>query len=616
MTAAPEPGARLTRADRWIAWGLFAAAFVALFATQADVGYNRDESVYFAAAESYAGWFRLLARAPETALADGSIVRFWDINHEHPALMKSLFGLSYLLFHVGLGWMGPFTAMRVPAFAVSALIPMLVYLFGTALYGRKAGLFAGLSFFLVPRQFFHGHLACFDMPIAAAWLLVVYCFWRAQSARRWWLYTGLAFGAAVATKHNALFLPFVVAPFALYRAFRASHERPAARAWMLRFLALYAGVAALYGVLDVALGPERFQEKFLPLSPHMALFLLAAGGGSYLLYRLRQESEEAFRPLAAVQAMAVLGPVLFYALWPYQWHHPVDRTAWYLAFHAQHNNYTWFYLGRLLRDPPFPLEYVVEVTALTVPVSILLPMTLGLFSVGARAVAPAVAALRARGWRRVTFDEALVAVNALASIAIISHPDVPHFGGVKHWFPSMPFLAILAGLSVCRASAGLAGFLRERRPGLPDAAVAAPLFGLLLVPPLIATARVHPYGTAYYGELAGGIPGAASLGMQRQFWSSHVTGVFPWLNANAPRNARVWLHEVTGYAFREYQVNGWLRSDLQPTNGPWDADLAAYQYHQEFREQEMNIWQAFGTRTPETGLYVDETPQIMVYRRR
>jgi len=603
------------KVDRGMAWALFAAGFAALWATHGELGYVRDESVYFAAAETHAPWFKLLLRSPSLALGDPALVRFWEINHEHPVLMKSLFALSYAVFHQGLGWLRPDTALRLPAFAVGALVLPLSFLLGRALYGRKAGLFAALCFLLVPRQFFNAHISAFDVPIASAWLLVVYCFWRAVTERRWWLYTGLAFGAALATKHNALFLPFVLTPFALHRAWIATRERPTARAWVWRFVAVYAAVAVLYLLLLVALGPERFLEKFLLLSPHAALFVGLGVGGAWLLWKLRPESEDAFRPLAAVQAMAVLGPVLFYVHWPYLWHHPVDRAAWYLAFHAQHNHYAWLYLGELLREPPFPLAYVVVKTALTVPVTLFVPMVLGLVSVAVRALAPLAPAL-ARRWPRVTFPEALVAVNAVASILIISHPNVPHFGGVKHWFPSMLFLGILAGLSVSRASDALLGLLRAGKPDLPDWVAAAPLFALLLVSPLVATWRVHPYGTSYYSELAGGLPGAASLGMQRQFWSNNVTGVLPWLNANASRNARVWLHEVTGYAFHDYQRYGWMRSDLQPANGPADADIAVYQYHQEFREQEFNIWQAFGTTRPVTGLYVDETPQIVVYRRR
>jgi hypothetical protein len=91
--------------------------------------------------------------------------------------------------------------------------------------------------------------------------------------------------------------------------------------------------------------------------------------------------------------------------------------------------------------------------------------------------------------------------------------------------------------------------------------------------------------------------------------------VLPWINANAKPGARLWLHEVNGLSFRDYQRNGMLREDLRPAGSPFDADIAAYQYHQEFREQEFNVWQAFGTRTPVTGLYVDETPQVVVYQR-
>jgi hypothetical protein len=30
----------------------------------------------------------------------------------------------------------------------------------------------------------------------------------------------------------------------------------------------------------------------------------------------------------------------------------------------------------------------------------------------------------------------------------------------------------------------------------------------------------------------------------------------------------------------------------------FSADIVAYQYHQEFREQEFNVWQALGSSTP------------------
>jgi 4-amino-4-deoxy-L-arabinose transferase-like glycosyltransferase len=603
-----------THDDRLIAWGLFGASFLALFATQASVGFVRDESVYFAAAESYAGWFRLLLRNPSVAFSDASIVGAYDLNHEHPVLMKNLFGLSFLVFSEWLGLLKPAAAFRVPAFAIAAVIPPIVYLFDKQLYGQKAGLFAAVSFFLVPRQFFNAQLACFDMPVAAMWLTTVYCYWRAQSDRRWWLYCGLAFGLTLASKHNGLFLPFVLGPFALWRSFEQTRASAEARARVWQIVGIFAATALLYALLVVVLGLPAFQEKFLPLSPHVALFVGLSVGCAALLWRLRGESLGAFRALAPIAAMAVLGPAIFYLHWPYLWHHPVDRAAWYLAFHAQHSHYAWMYLGTLLRQPPFPLEYVVVVTALTVPTSLFVPMVVGWLSVAGRGALWFSQKTRALV-SAPSLGEVLVLVNAVASIAIISSPSVPHFGGVKHWFPSMPFLAILAGLSVSRAGEALLALVRKSRPKLHEWAVQGPLFALILLPAFIATWRVHPFGTSYYSELAGGLPGAATLGMQRQFWSNNVTGVLEWINQHAPPNARLYLHEVNGYSFRDYQRNGMLRRDLVPAGGPWDAHLAAYQYHQEFKEHEVNMWQAFGTVKPVAGLYLDETPQVVVYQR-
>jgi 4-amino-4-deoxy-L-arabinose transferase-like glycosyltransferase len=607
-------GRAATRDERWLAGALWVLAFVALWATESAVGFTRDESVYFHAGEAYARWFQQLLRSPSQALTDAAIVRAFDYNHEHPVLMKVLFGLSHLLFHDTLGWMRSATAFRLPAFALGALVPALTFLLGSAVYGRTAGLFAALSFLLVPRHFFNAQLACFDMPIAALWLLVVYAFWRALEDRRWGVLCGVFFGLALATKHNALFLPFVLGPFALWRAWTASEGHPAARAGSWRVVGLFAAVAVLYGLLVVSLGPEGFQRKFFLLSPHTLLFAGLAVGAFWLPHELNKVSPPTALALLPLATMAVLGPFIFYLHWPYLWHQPVERTAWYLDFHATHDHYAWFYLGRLLRAPPFPLEYVVVKTALTVPTSLFIPMVTGLLALAGRALLGLFARTRSLV-RAPSMAEALVGVNAVASILIISHPRVPHFGGVKHWLPSMPFLGILAGVAVARGCQALVERLRAWRPGLSLAAVAAPVFALLLLPALVGLVRVFPYGTSFYSELAGGLPGAASLGMQRQFWSSNVTAVLPWINEHAPPNGRVFLHEVHGLSFRDYQRNGMLREDLRPA-GPHDADIAAYQYHQEFREHEFNVWQSLGTRTPATGLYLDETPQVVVYQRR
>jgi 4-amino-4-deoxy-L-arabinose transferase-like glycosyltransferase len=599
------PGAEDARLDRRIGWALFSAAFLALLLTEQPVGFVRDESVYFHAAESHARWFQLLVTSPAQAFSDQAIVRAFDFNHEHPALMKSLFGLSYVLLHEKLGLLRPAAAFRVPAFLFAAALLPLIYAFARRLFGRSAGVFAAVSFMLVPRQFFHSHLACFDMPIATMWAAVVYAYLRAQESKRWWLYAGIAFGLALGTKHNGFFLPVVLVPFSLVLGWRASRDQPRARELFLWINGVFVFAAVLYGVMAAALGPPRLQQGFTLVSPQLGVFVAAVVAGAVLTWHLGRAHEATFRAVAPLVAMAGLGPALFYAHWPYLWHHPVDRAVWYFTFHLTHNHYAWFYLGELLRAPPFPLSYVLVKTALTVPTSLFAPMVLG------------TGWLAVRAWRRqLTFLEVMVAANAAASIALISQPQVPHFGGVKHWLPSMPFLAVLASGVLVRGAGGLSSWLRPRWRAATEPRVFVALALACALPALIATARLYAFGTSAYSELAGGLPGAASLGMQRQYWANNLTGVLPWINANAGRGERVYLHENHGGQIADYRRNGMLRDDLAIVGSPYEADLVAYQYHQEFREFEFMTWQALGTTRPVTGLYLDETPQVVVYRRR
>jgi hypothetical protein len=140
---------------------------------------------------------------------------------------------------------------------------------------------------------------------------------------------------------------------------------------------------------------------------------------------------------------------------------------------------------------------------------------------------------------------------------------------------------------------------------------------LVLIPGAQATAHFHPYGTSAYNEIAGGAAGGAALGMQRQYWSNNVTAVLPWINEHTPRGARVYFHEVNWESYRAYQENGQLRRDIGYARDPRDAantgGYAVYQYMQEFRDREFEIWTEFGTTVPALSFAIDEAPQIVVY---
>ncbi len=529
----------------WIWAGALAAlAFVALASTESQVGFVRDEGVYFHAGRDYAAWYGQLVSDPRSALTQASIDRYFSFNSEHPVLMKTLFGLSHALFAEKLHWVRDAAGYRIPAWAAAALLVGLLYLFAAALVSHRAGVFAAVAYLLVPRQLFNSTLACFDGAVATFWLATVYAYWRGLESRRWAVICGVCFGLSIAVKHNGYFIPPVLL---LHYALTRFPRTWKAGRWK-----------------EVA---RTFPRAFL--------------------------------------FMAVLGPVIFFAHWPYIWFDTSRRLGAYIAFHTHHINYPWQYMGRLLMDPPFPVDYPFALTALTVPLSIVALMAAGL---GARLVT--VGRSLVRGWGLADESHLLVVLNALFPMVVIAMPSVPHFGGVKHWMASMPFLLILGSESLERCSAVVIGLVPKLR-----AAAFPALATLVAVPALVGSVHIHPYGTSFYNELAGGSPGAATIGLQRQFWSNNVTGVLPWLNENAPPGARVWFHEVTYDSYDAYRRNHMLRPDIQYAGGAGDSLITLHQYMQEFREQEFEVWTAYGTTKPVAGLYLDEVPNITVYRR-
>ena len=112
---------------------LAALTFAALFATQAGVGFVRDEGYYFEAARSYEQWVALLLRAPAAALRETG--RYWSVNFEHPGLAKLLFALSHLVFTTWLRWLPDALSCRLPAFVFGALLDLSIW---TPLRGAPA----------------------------------------------------------------------------------------------------------------------------------------------------------------------------------------------------------------------------------------------------------------------------------------------------------------------------------------------------------------------------------------------------------------------------------------------------------------------------------------------
>ena len=548
-------------------WGalLFVVSYVTLRISSPSVGFTRDEGYYFKAGEQYIGWYRQLwsdlwSGQLLNAFSDATITRFFEYNHEHPALIKTLMGLTWWWTHEVLGITSNAEGFRV----VGPLFAGLTVAFTFAL-GRRAGLcrsgalFAGLAWLLMPHNYFYSHLACFDVPVTAMTVLVVYTYLTGRRSWRGALLAGLVFGLACATKHNALFLFFLLGGHFVLTRWRQF------------------GVSAGPGG-GLRLPPIPFAFLLMPVGAALIMFLH----------------------------------------WPYLWHHPLERFGTYLAFHLNHEHYPISYFGQLLVKPPFPVSFPFVMTSVTMPLLTLALALVGM-ALGLRALRRAAAhgaPHPADGPSTVDGDSPasvylLWGIMALFPILLIAGPSVPIFGGNKHWMPSTPFLALFAGLALERVAAQVA----QWRPTFAARWVPAALVVVALVPSLLGTVSTHPYGMSYYNELAGGVRGGADKNLQRTFWGHSSYRLITDALNRAPDGARVFMNRTNYDSFRMYQRDGLLKRSVRYASKVENSDLSLVFHQGGYYEELYKTWAHYETRKPVAGVYLRGVPLVTLYAR-
>jgi 4-amino-4-deoxy-L-arabinose transferase-like glycosyltransferase len=575
-----------------------------------DIGYVRDEGVYFEASRHYAAWVVRWLDEGEAANTAEIRDRYFGINHEHPALMKIAAGLSARLLAEPpdaeivaeieatsdprkRAWRrelaavegGKFpilregAAMRLPAILLTGFGAMLLFLAGRRLGGGTlGGLLAAGWFVLLPHVAFHASLHAFDLPIAVMTLVLALAWLRALGDWRWGLLLGPLLGIAIAVKHNALFL---------------------------------GPLFALHLWVCLALRWKQTGER-----PRLAQLV----------------------PLPLL-SMATLGPLMAIVLWPWLWDDTFARIAEYFAFHREHSYYNMEFRGVNYNRPPLPIAYPFVMTWATVPSALLLLSGIGVIlslrtirnpralrhlgrfgvtrgraklqRVGARP--PGQAAVRPR-WHEPLpeldgREEPLLLVGLAAfPILLIALPSIPIFGGTKHWLPAYPFLALLAAMAWGRLWWRARTLLRAW-PQLMHRAPVVVLIAVLL-PGAWATVHGHPYNLSQYAPLAGGARGAAAAGYNRGFWGHAVVSL---LEQESLADQNVHLHDVHRLAVEQYRREGrwpgWTPSGL----GRADAALLLPEKH--MLSDEIAIWENFGTTQPSMVLTLDDVPIAIVYER-
>jgi hypothetical protein len=577
----------MKRPDKLIAWAIFVITSLTLITASRTQGNTRDEGYYFDAAELYWGWYgelgdNLAAGHPLKSFSKQSVDHWFGYNHEHPALMKTLFGLSWRLFHKckcrgqaghPVGYNKPHrtipildeeAALRLPAHLLVGAMAAVIFLFGLQAWSRRAGIVAAVLAVMSPRLFFDAQLAAFDAPIAALWVIVVYAWWRSLMDPKWAWRTGVLFGLALATKHNAFFLPFILIAHYL---------------WVHR---------------------STLRRKKMPPIPRALIW------------------------------MATVGPLVYLACWPWLWFDTVNRFREYMAFHVHHVYYNMEYLGRNYNKPPFPLSFPYVMTLFTAPATTLALAIIGtvlLIKRSRKKVDPALAATvevvaqpyptskrPAAGLS--TAPGMLVAMNALFPMLILTVTRAPIFGATKHFHATLPFLALLAGYGAHALGGALPA---SRWTQLTAHRLAIALCVIVCLPAVTETFRSHPYGLTHYNLLAGGPPGGADLGMNRQFWGYATRGILPWLNEHAKPNAPVYWHDTNQAQLNMNVREGRLRPDIRNTGleepGVKASDLALVIHEKHFNKYEYWIWDFYGTTRPTLVLDDEGVPIVTLYQR-
>ena len=539
-----------------LAGALLALVYVmALFATADDIGMSRDESFYVHAAHQYGAWFQSAWETPSEAFSAEGVTRGWQYNNEHPALIKSLFALSWVAHSTWDIFPNESMAHRFPAMVSAGLLLWLISIFGTQLFSRRVGWIAALLFALMPRIFYHSHLNCFDIPITLMVTWVVYCYWRSLADRRWVLWLGVSFGCALATKHNSWLLPII------------------------------------FGIHWVWLNRVERSMRSQGFPAEVSLFPWWLVG------------------------MCTIGPLIFVGSWPWLWHDTLPRIGNYIGFHVNHDYYNIAYLGETYFEPPFPVSYPFLMTFFTLPL-LLSGLALAGLWLRMRAIVPSWAAGLVRRFPAAVPDrrrtDVLLFGCLLAPLALIALPTSPIFGGTKHWFTAYPFLVIYAGVAFETLITSLQALKVQ---WLPRWATAPLVTLLMLTPCLVETVHSHPFGLSYYSYAAGGVPGAADRGLNRQFWGFTTRSLTPFISERLSEGGSVFLCDTTSGAWHRLQDDGHVPRNIRGSMAIPTSDLALVHYERHFVEVDFQAWTAYQTVQPVEVLTYEGVPLITVYER-
>ncbi|MCD6404467.1 MAG: glycosyltransferase family 39 protein [Planctomycetes bacterium] len=344
----------------------------------------------------------------------------------------------------------------------------------------------------------------------------------------------------------------VLSPRLFAHSLLATYDVPLCLVWVAATMAFYKGMTSRpWAILSgVIFG--------LALLTKVNAFLLPLAFWPWAIYFYRRKS------LPAILSMCVLGPMVFFAGWPWLWLHPVENFAEYIvdkfpagalpAFVYSLTgtaNIPWreaastLYFGKVAAGG-VPWHYPFVMLVVTMPLATL-----------AGAVYSGIAA------RREPAKKGLLVLlwwSVFVQLAVFAFGIKP-YDGVRLFLPVLVLVAIAAGMGLSRLAAR-------------GSAIAIAVVALVAISPGVEFFVYEPYGMSYFTPAVGGLPGAEALGMEVTYYGEAVDqagldainrrGVKGQRVAYAPMFKKLpWRMPV------EYVKYGFLKLGLEPC-APWN----------------------------------------------
>lgn len=261
---------------------------------------------------------------------------------------------------------------------------------------------------------------------------------------------------------------------------------------------------------------------------------------------------EGRRRVLPVVCYSVIAAVVAFAAWPYLWSSPIDRFIEVLS-HMAHNPPVLpvLFNGVLLPSDKLPAAYLPTLLTLTLTLPAIVLSLAGFF----------IALRRIRSGQRGAIALALTLLWFAIPLAgvVLLRPTM--YDGFRHFLFILPPIFVAAGLAI-------AAIMERVRSGWLRGIFAV----VILIPGIVGIVRLHPYGYAYFNELAGG-PAGASRRYESDYWLMCYEEGIEAANRMAEGSQTVFVFvapEVAeAYAGPHLTIRKFEAADDQTTPGDW-----------------------------------------------